>query len=584
VPSSAELQNLVSLYNQGRIKDALRAGSDLLAREPDDPSLNNMVGVLHARLGHFDKALAHYDRALSLRDGYAEAFNNRGNVLLRLQRFEDALQSYQQAVAAMPGYADAHNGLGNASFALGRYAEAAQSFGSALKINPGMAQAGAGYGKSLRKLGYYEPALEYLRQAITMRPDDAAWHNEHGNILCDLGRAAEAIKCYERALALDPELVEVHGNIGNAHIDAGDTDAAIANYEEALRLKPDYAEIHYNLAFARKFSEDDEHLHQLQALADQPDLSDNDRCYIDFALGKAYEDIQDYDRSFARYEQGNRLRKAMLGYDIAADREQFAQIRRVYGERFAPLLQDAEQAESATTVPIFIVGMPRSGTSLVEQILASHSAVFGAGELDTASRILSPFVRGSVTDALPDVDAAGLAAIRAEYLDDMDFLAPGARFVTDKMPGNFRWIGLLLAALPEAKVVHVQRNPAATCWSMYKRLFNANGFTNDLADLGEYYRLYEELMAFWGDAVPGRVYNLDYERLTEDQENETRELLEYCGLPWEDACLDFHRTKRAVRTASSGQVRRKIYTGSSEAWRRYESHLEPLLAKLKATT
>ena len=584
MPSSAELQNLVSLYNQGRIEDALQAGSEILDREPDDPSLNNMMGVLYARLERFDEALARYDKALMLRGGYAEAFNNRGNTLLRLQRFEDAVQSYQQAVAAMPGYADAHNGLGNALFALGRYSEAAHSFGRALKINPGLAQAAAGYGKSLRKLGFYEPALEYLRQAIGLRPDNATWHNEHGNILSDLGRPDEAIECYERALALDPDLAEIAGNLGTTRIECGDTAAGIANYEEALRLKPDYAEIHYNLAFARTFSEGDEHLRQLQDLVNQPDLCDNDRCYIDFALGKAYEDLQEYDQSFAYYEQGNRLRKAALGYDIEADREQFEQIRRVHEGQFAPLLQSTQPEDGHATVPIFIVGMPRSGTSLVEQILASHSEVFGAGELDTASRILTPFVRGAATDALPEVDAGAIAAIRAEYLADLNFLAPGSRFVTDKMPGNFRWTGFLLTALPEAKIVHVQRNPAATCWSMYKRLFNANGFTNDLDDLGEYYRLYAGLMAFWGEAVPGRVFNLDYERLTEDQENQTRELLEYCGLPWEDACLDFHRTKRAVRTASSGQVRRKIYTGSSEAWRRYAPHLGPLLEKLKATT
>lgn len=579
MPSSAELQNLVGLYNQGRFEDALRAGSELLAREPNDASLSNMVGVLYARLERFDEALALYDKALALRSGYAEAFNNRGNALLRLQRHDDAVDSYRQAVRAMPGYADAHNGLGNALLALGRSAEAAQSFVHAIELQPRLSQALAGAGKALRRLGYYRQPLEYLRQALSLRPDDAAWHNELGNMLSDLGRADDAIRSYERALALDPGLLEVHGNIGNARIDAGDTDAGIASYEEALRRTPDYAEIHYNLAFARTFRENDEHLRELQALADRPDLSDNDRCYIDFALGKAYEDLHDYDRSFACYEHGNRRRKTLLAYDIAADREQFARIKRVFSERFTRHLQDAERGDGAATVPIFIVGMPRSGTSLVEQILASHSAVFGAGELDTASRILTPIV-----DSGAVVDAAAISAMRADYLEDLQFFAPDSRFVTDKMPGNFRWVGFLLAALPEAKIVHVRRNPVATCWSMYKRLFSANGFTNDLDDLGEYYALYEGLMAFWREAVPDRVYELDYERLTEDQENATRKLLEYCGLPWEDACLDFHRTRRAVRTASSGQVRRKLYTGSSEAWRHYESHLEPLLARLKAMT
>lgn len=584
MPSSAELQSLVSLYNQGRIEDALRACSDLLDREPDDASLNNMVGVLYARLARFDEALAHYDRALSLRDGYAEAFNNRGNTLARLQRYEDAAQSYRRALDAMPGYADAHNGLGNALLAVGYAAEAAQSFVRALELQPGLAPASAGAGKALRRLGYYRQALEHLRRAISLRPDDAVWHNEYGNILCDLGRPDEAIRSYEQALALDPNLVEIHGNIGNARLDAGDIDAAIASYEEALRLNPDHAETHYNLASTKTFHEGDEQLQQLQELESRSKLSDNDRCYVEFALGRAYEDLHEYDRSFACFEQGNRLRKALLGYDIASDREQFARIKRVFSERFAPFLQNSGQAEDGAAVPIFIVGMPRSGTSLVEQILASHPDVFGAGELDTASRILAPFVRDAKADTLPEVDAAAIAAARSEYLADLEFLAPGCRVVTDKMPGNFRWVGLLLAALPEARIVHVQRNPVATCWSMYKRLFNANGFTNDLGDLGEYYQLYEDLMAFWDTAFPGRIHELVYETLTDNQEVETRRLLEYCGLTWEDACLDFHRTKRAIRTASSGQVRKKIYTGSSEAWRHYESHLGPLLEIFKATT
>ena len=538
-----------------------------------------MVGVLYARLEHFDAALERYDKALALRDGYAEALNNRGNTLSRLQRYDDAVQSYLQAVRAMPGYADAHNGLGNALLALGHHAEAAQSFVRALELQPGLAQACAGAGKALRRLGYYGQALDYMHRAISLRPDAAAWHNEYGNILCDVGRSDEAIGSYERALALDPDFVEIIGNIGNAHIDAGDTDAAIERYGEALRLKPDYAEIHYNLAVAKTFHEGDEHLQQLQEIVDQPDLSDNDRCYILFALGKAYEDLREYDRSFACYEHGNRLRKKKLGYDIAAGRKQFARIKRVFSERFALFLQDMDRGDGTGALPIFIVGMPRSGTSLVEQILASHSEVFGAGELDTGSRILTPFV-----DSAKAVDAAAISAIRVEYLADIEFFASGERFVTDKMPGNFRWIGLLLAALPEARIIHVQRDPVATCWSMYKRIFNANGFTNDLGDLVEYYLLYKDLMAFWDNAFPGRIFNLDYEQLTDDQESETRKLLEYCGLPWEDACLDFHRTKRAVRTASSGQVRRKIYTGSSAAWRNYESHLGPLLTRLKATT
>jgi hypothetical protein len=226
--------------------------------------------------------------------------------------------------------------------------------------------------------------------------------------------------------------------------------------------------------------------------------------------------------------------------------------------------------------------MPRSGTTLVEQILASHSQVHGAGELATASRILTPYLDAFAASSEPGIDARDFAHIGEEYLRELDHLAGDAPVVTDKMPGNFRWIGFLLMALPGARIINVRRNPAATCWSMYRQPFR-NGFTNDLADLGVYYGLYEELMSFWRDAVGDRIYDLDYETLTENQEQETRKLLEYCGLAWEDTCLEFHTTRRAVRTPSGSQVRKKMYTGSSEAWRRYEAHLGPLLSSLKAT-
>lgn len=582
MPSSAETQNLVSLYRQGRIEDALIAGSALLAQHPEDPSLNNMVGVLYARLGRLDEALIRYEKALALREGYAEALNNRGNALFRMDQHADAAESYRQAVAAMPDYADAHNGLANALLALGQYAEAASVFDHASRLQPGLAQAHAGAAKALSRLGYYREALERIEAAIRLSPDNAAWHNELGNILCDHGRPRDGVAAYEKALELDAELIEVYGNLGNARLDMGDVDAALAAYEETLRRKPDYAEMHYNRAFAMRFADDGESLEQLRDLAAGEAIGDSDRCYLCFALAKALEDHGDVDQAFDWYARGNRLRKNMLGYDITADRDQLSEISRIYREQVGQIAGNIVANEKPDTVPIFIVGMPRSGTSLVEQILASHSKVFGAGELNTASRILMPLLQGHPSS--PRLDAAMLTRVREAYLADVDYLARGAPVVTDKMPGNFRWIGFLLAALPEARVVHVRRNPVATCWSMYKRLFSSNGFANDLEDLAEYYLHYEDLMAFWHEALPGRIHDLDYEPLTVNQETETRRLLEYCGLPWEDACLDFHKTERAVRTASSEQVRREIYRGSSEAWRPYKPHLGPLLERLKART
>ena len=602
--SSADLKQLTNLYNQGRIDAALTFGQSLLESHPDDASLHNMVGVLCARLDRLDDALAHYDKALSLRDPYAEAFNNRGNVLVRQGRHEDAIANFRSSIAAMPGYAVAHNGLanalhlvgkpqeaaasalealrlqpnyaeahnnyGNALLDLGRANEAAQAFGMARRLDPALLQAGAGLGKALSTLGYHRQAADCLREVLHSQPDSASWHNELGNILSDLNEPEQAEEHYRRALEIEPDQAEIYSNLAIALGDAGRFDEARACLENALQKNASFCEAHYNLSVITTFAAGDKQIAAMQELAEDSRLADEERCYLCFALGKACEDLGEVDRSFEYYAEGNRLRKAVLGYHIEADAEQFEQIRSAYGE--ARL--DADN-QSADTRPVFIVGLPRSGTSLVEQILASHSSVYGAGELDFASRILLPMVR-SASEAGTAVDKEGLAAFRREYLDELRFTAPDAAVVTDKMPGNFRWIGFLLAALPEAHIIHVRRDPMACCWSMYKRVFQKNGFTNDLEDLGKYCLLYNELMAFWSKMWPSRIYDLDYARLTEQPESETRRLLEFCDLPWEDDCLEFHATKRAVRTASGAQVRRKMYTGSSEAWRKYAAHLEPL--------
>lgn len=234
--------------------------------------------------------------------------------------------------------------------------------------------------------------------------------------------------------------------------------------------------------------------------------------------------------------------------------------------------------------PIFIVGMPRSGTTLAEQILASHSQVHGAGEMEAINKAIraefNPDGRGYCFSLAEDA----LSGIRRRYLATLRGLGTPRPVVTDKMPANFLWLGFILEAMPEARVIHLVRDPIAVCWSIFKNYFPATGlgFTCDLTDLAAYHRMYEDLMALWFARYPGRIFDLDYERLTEDQKGQTRALLDYCDLAWEEACLDFHRTDRVVRTASATQVRRKIYRGSSEAWKKFETHLRPLVEAISA--
>jgi len=618
VPSKPELSRLIRLYNQDRIDDALAAGLALLDRHAADPMLNNMVGVLLARLGRFEEALDRYGAALEARPGYAEAFNNRGNTLLNLQRYDEAIGCYREALAVMPEYAVAHNNLGNALQAAGNVhdaidsfrealrlkpdyadalnnlgnalletgnpADAAQAFARSLQLQPDFGQALVGYGKSLNLMGFHRQAVAALERGIRLRPDEARWHNELGNALMDLGRLDEAMASYRSAIELEPELARAHSNLGNALGAAGYRDKAIESYEEALRVQPDLCETHYILASVKGFSSGDDRIPELRALLEGDALSASDRCFLSFALGKAHEDIGDVGQACTFYERANSVRKMELGYDIGRDRERFARIRSLFVAARAAATGAEKPVRNTAARPIFIVGMPRSGTSLVEQILASHSNVHGGGELRFAARIMSPVLQRFWAAPGSAVNDALLPTLRNDYLDEIGHIADGRPVVTDKMPDNFLWCGFLLDAMPEARIVHVRRDPVATCWSLYKRWFEHFDYSYDLEDLGRYYRMYEALMRFWHEAFPGRIYDLPYETLTENQEPETRKLLEYCELPWEDACLEFHQTQRSVQTVSGDQVRRKMYTGSSEAWRPFEACLGPLLDTLRTTT
>lgn len=246
------------------------------------------------------------------------------------------------------------------------------------------------------------------------------------------------------------------------------------------------------------------------------------------------------------------------------------------------LISSEDIGEGFTRSPIFIVGMPRSGTSLAEQILASHSQVFGGGELEDLGRILGPVVQQEPPGTKEQINTQMLVSLRNTYLNELASRPGDTPFITDKMPTNFKWIGFLLSVMPGVKIINMQRDPVATCWSIFKLQFRGSGYTNDLVDIAEYYKLYLDLMEFWRKEFPDQIYDLDYEALTKNQEQETLRLLEYCGLEWEQQCLEFYNTERAVRTLSDKQVRQKMYTGSSEVWRKYEAQLSPLLEALNS--
>jgi hypothetical protein len=332
------------------------------------------------------------------------------------------------------------------------------------------------------------------------------------------------------------------------------------------------------LSIVKEYQVDDPQIHQMLELLERCTASDKDRMHLNFALGKAHDGIGKHDEAFLHFSDGNRLRKEELEYDISSARAPFARIKSRFSQAVSALDGFKESEDARGQRPVFVLGMPRSGTTLVEQILASHSQVYGAGELALLGQSVNTFDWDST-----QLSSDQLSSIRKSYFSGLAKIGAPEPYITDKMPLNFLWIGLIFAAIPEAKVVHVKRDARATCWSNFKHYFSrkGTGFAYDLQDVAEFYKLYSDLMAFWHQKFPGQIYDLNYEMLTEHQEDETRKLIKHVGLDWEDQCLEFHKTRRAIRTASATQVRQKMYQGSSEEWRKYERHLAPMVELLK---
>ncbi len=577
----------ITLHELNRFDEALASYDRALALQPDQVgTLRNRGNTLHG-LKRFDEALASYDRALALQPDHAGALNNRGNALHALKRFDEALASYDRALALQPDHAEALRNRGSTLHALRRFGDALASYDRALALHPDYAEALCNRGKTLHELGRFDEALASYDRALALRPDYAEALCNRGATLHEREDLHAALAHYRRALSLKPDLADVYNNMGNVLEELGQLQEAQRAYCEALRLDPNSTAAYVNLAAGNTFKPGDAHLVAMEALAAKTEgLSTTDRMQLDFALGKAYADLKDYARSFKHFSAGNAAKRATIAYDEQATVALFDRIEAV----FTPELIAAKSGGGdPSALPVFVIGMPRSGTTLVEQIIASHPIAYGAGELQALNDAAFT-VRGTDGKALPypefaaALDAGALRKIGARYAAMLGELAakhgaPRADRITNKMPSNYYFAGLIHLALPNAKIIHTMRDPLDTCLSCFSRLFTAEqNYTYDLGELGRYYRRYERLMAHWRRVLPaGRILELRYEDVVADLEQQARRIIAYCGLPWDDRCLSFHETDRPVRTASATQVRQPIYTSAIGRWHAYEQHIEPLL-------
>ena len=567
-PTQTQLSSLLEHYQNGRLSDAEKLSLEIIQDFPKHQFAWKVLGAVLGTTGRKSEAVDAYQTAVALSPQDVGAHNNLGNTLKALGRLDEAEASYNQAIALKPDYAEAHNNLGNTLKALGRLDEAEASYNQAIALKSDFAVAHNNLGNTLKALGRLDEALASYNQAIALKPEFAEAHNNLGSTLKALGRLDEAEASYNQAIALKPDSAVAHSNLGNVLRELGRADEALANYNQAIALKPDYAEAHRYLTLIKAYEVQDEQYSKMEELYLDENLSEEQRCHINFGLAKVCEDLGNFEQAFAHYTEGNGLRKKLLNYDINQDVELFKQLKSSYPKIEKNLLE--LDTLSKNLMPIFIIGMPRSGTTLVEQIISSHLQVTGAGELNFAKQFGAAIATG-----ITEVNNQSLLDFRHNYLSKLQNVSNGNLIVTDKMPQNFRYIGLLAAAFPEAKIIHVKRNPAAVCWANYKRYFVSKniGYCYAIDDVISYHKLYENLMDFWTSTLSKRIYNLDYEQLTVNQETETRQLIEYLGLDWDENCLSPQNNTRRVATASNLQVRQKVYQGSSEQWKKFQPFL-----------
>jgi tetratricopeptide (TPR) repeat protein len=629
-------------------RTAAEQAREILAVVPGQPAARLMLGSAHRRMGEAAEALSWLDPLAEAHGGWAMVHFERGLALGGLQRGDEAVAALRRAVELAPEMADGwraladhltaigDTGAADAAYArhlrfsardprlleagvalvenriavaeallrqhlrryptdiaairmlaevaarLGRHRDAEVLLRRCLELAPSFTPARYNLASVLHRQGKGSEALAEAEQVLAQEPANPGYRNMKAAILGQLGEYQQAIDIYRDVLGAYPGQAKAWMSYGHALKSAGQREESIAAYRRCTGLSPEFGEAWWSLANLKTFRFGPGDLEAMQAQLRRDDLTEADRFHFHFAIGKALEDAGEWGDSFRHYAEGNRLRRALVRYDADANHAKATRARALFSREF---FRERAGAGCPAPDPVFIVGMPRAGSTLLEQILSSHSQVEGTMELPDViaiARGLDDGKPGSDESRYPEVlagmDAAGLAALGERYLEQTRVQRKrGTPLFIDKMPNNFAHVGLIHLMLPNARIVDARRHPLACCFSNYKQHFaRGQHFTYDLGDLGRYYRDYVELMAHFDEVLPGRVHRVHYERLIDDTEAEVRRLLDYCGLPFEEGCLRFYENERPVRTASSEQVRQPIYREGVDQWRHFEPWLGPL--------
>ena len=581
-PEHSDALNLLGMiaYQSGELEVAESLVAKSAEANPTFPSVFNNHGMILYELGRMPEAEASYREAVKLDPNFVEALSNLGDVLVGRLRFDEAEECCLKALSIDPNYAPAYNNLGAIQIAQVKLEDGLANCAKALELAPHLIVAHKNMADGLIAQGKLKDAEECCHRCLELHPNYLDAHVILGGIHLTRGELDAAEEQYRTSITLKEDFAPAHAKLGLVLQNQGELEQAEASCRTALAFDPNFAEGYQSLANMVKFTGGDPIADKLEELTKQDIFQDRDRCFLHFAAGKINDDIGDYDRAFEHYQKGNIQKRAEFDPDKNDD------LIRELIETFDPAFFEVrEGVGNDSDVPIFVVGMPRSGTSLVEQIIAAHPQVFGAGEVTYISTIVDTLYHlngaKSISDGMAQVPNSEFANAAGQYLERARKIAPEAPRITDKTPLNSTHLGLISLLFPKAKIIHCKRDPVDTCLSNYFQNFGFKHFyAYDLAHLGRFYRSYERLMDHWSKVLPSPIHHIRYENLIGDQEKYSRELVEFCSLDWDDACADFHKADRQVLTASSWQVRQPIYKTSIERWRRYEKHLGPLLEVL----
>ena len=507
--------------------------------------------------------------------------------LYNSKEFLKAKNKTKKLIEIYPKESNYYNLLGLILSQENKTEEAANVFKKAIKINPNFAVAYNNLGNIYKNRGNIKIAIDHYKHAIKLDPVGPEPYNNLGNLYKSINKVDESIRNYKKAIEINPKLFTALNNLGNAYKSIGKFDEATTSYLRSIKVNSENYYTYRNLGLIIKWDEQNPLFLKMKKAYSENNFSKDQKRELTFALGKAYEDIKDFQKSFHCYERANFIAKDFFSYSNKKNRDEFNSIKKTFNKKVFKDFKIIVKKKIQNKIPIFIVGMPRSGTSLVEQILSSHSKIYGAGETEIIDNLIKKHFykkkNFSIYNNFFNNDKKTINKLVSEYFDIIKKFSNSKNYVTDKLPFNFKWIGFIKLIFPNAKIIHCNRSKKDICFSIYKNYFPYRklDFAYSFKSIIEYYKLYENLMIHWNQISPKIIYDLQYEKLVEQPNIQIKKLLNYLELNWEDSCMNFYKNNRAVNTASDIQVRKPIYKTSINNWKQFEKFLPDIFNKLK---